>query len=55
MAIVKAKVVGPNPICGVHNGNYVDIDTDLYNVPALVEAGHIELSETAEVESGPTA
>lgn len=55
MTIVKAKVVGPNPICGVHTGNYVDIDTDLYNVLALVEAGHIELSETAEVESGPTA
>jgi len=50
MATVKAKVVGPNPICGVHTGNTVEIDTDLYNVSALVDAGHIELSKQTEVE-----
>lgn len=48
METIKAKVVGPNPILGVHTGNYVDIDPELYSIPALVEAGHIELSKTAE-------
>jgi hypothetical protein len=48
MATIKAKVIGPNPVCGVLNGNYVDLDTNAYNVSALVDAGHIELSKTQE-------
>lgn len=48
MVMVKAKVIGPNPVCDTHTGNHVEIDTDLYNVPALIEGGHIELSKAAE-------
>lgn len=48
MAIVRAKVIGPLPICDVHTGNTVEIDTDHYNVTALVLGGHIELLKDAE-------
>lgn len=48
MDTIKAKVVGGLPVCGVDNGGYVDIDPEKYNIQALIDGGHIELSKTAE-------
>jgi hypothetical protein len=44
---IKAKVIGELPVCGVSTGGYVDLDPDKYNIQALVDGGHIELSKTA--------
>lgn len=44
---VKAKVIGAHEIGGVAPGGTVELDPAEVNIPALVEAGHIELSKTA--------
>lgn len=47
MGIIKAKVIGELPVCGVTAGGYVDLDPEKYVIGALVDGGHIELSKTA--------
>ncbi len=44
---VRAKVVGSQEVGGVAPGGTVDLDPAEVNIPALVEAGHIEISKSA--------
>ncbi|MDH2425782.1 hypothetical protein [Sphaerisporangium sp. TRM90804] len=44
---VRARVVGTCEVAGTAPGGTVDLDPEQVNVPALVEAGHIEISKSA--------
>ncbi len=44
---VRARVIGAHEVGGVAPGGTVDLAPAQVNIPALVEAGHIEISKTA--------
>lgn len=44
---VRARVIGSHEVAGVAAGGTVDLDPAEVNVPALVEAGHIEIPKSA--------
>lgn len=41
---VRCTVVGPAEVDGVAAPGTVELDPDVYNIGALVEAGHVEVS-----------
>ncbi|MEU8379777.1 hypothetical protein [Streptosporangium sp. NPDC048865] len=45
---VRAKVIGSRVVAETAPGGTVDLDPEEVNIPALVEAGHIEISKTAQ-------
>jgi hypothetical protein len=52
---VRAKVVGTCEVAGTRPGGTVDLDPDEVNIPALVEAGHIEISKSAAARVASSA
>jgi hypothetical protein len=40
------RVTGPRRVSGVSRGSVVTLDDKQVNVPALIEAGHVELMKT---------
>ncbi|SET43435.1 hypothetical protein [Nonomuraea wenchangensis] len=48
------RVSGPRPVAGVGTGGTVHLDPEAVNIPALIEAGHIEIVRKPSVkESAP--
>jgi hypothetical protein len=45
--MVRCKVVGPWPVLDVEAPGEVDLDADVYNIDALVQAGHVEILKAA--------
>lgn len=41
--MVRCKVIGPWPVLDVEAPGEVDLDADVYNIDALVSAGHVEV------------
>ncbi len=52
MAKVKCKVIGPEEVLGVAAPGEVEVDDEVYNLPAMVQGGHVEvIAETAPKET----
>lgn len=51
MANHRYEVIGPHNINGAAPGETVNLDDDEFNIPALVEAGHVKPVSKAAKEA----